>query len=396
MQNLRHHVDVGEKIKESKRTPVSLLLTRRIRRAGKRFREARMLIRSFRFPYRPVAAHLIPTRRCNLSCTYCNEFDGHSTPVPTTDVIRRIDRLSALGTGIITLSGGEPLLHPDLDAIIRRIRENGAIATLITNGYLLTRDRIERLNHAGLDHLQISIDNVVPDDVSKKSLKALDQKLRWLAESAAFEVTVNSVVGSGIRNPEDALVIAQRARALAFSTTIGIIHDHGGQLLPLDTRQRAVLEQVVAIGKSTFDFANYNRFQKNLANGHANDWHCAAGARYLYICEDGLVHWCSQQRGCPGIPLERYGADDLRREYHRVKSCAPHCTIGCVHRVAQVDELRQNPQMALAQWFPASCEGGPPQLPPAVRFLVWAFVTNPRRDLLRAAVMRVFGAERTS
>src|SRR5262245_37533302 len=134
----------------------SLRLRRRIRAADARFREARMLIRALRSPYRPVAAHLIPIRRCNLSCTYCNEYDDHSPPVPTPAVLRRIDRLAELGTGIVTLSGGEPLLHPDLDDIIRRIRSHGIIATLITNGYLLSRDRIARLNRAGLDHLQIS------------------------------------------------------------------------------------------------------------------------------------------------------------------------------------------------------------------------------------------------
>jgi MoaA/NifB/PqqE/SkfB family radical SAM enzyme len=67
-----------------------------------------MLITAFRFPYRPVAAHVIPIRRCNLACTYCNEYDDRSSPVPTADVLERIDRLAALGTGIITLSGGEP------------------------------------------------------------------------------------------------------------------------------------------------------------------------------------------------------------------------------------------------------------------------------------------------
>ena len=139
-----------------------------------------MLVRSLRFRYRPVAAHLIPIRRCNLSCAYCNEYDDRSAPVPTADVLRRIDRLVDLGTGVVTLSGGEPLLHPDLDEIVRHIRRRGAIATLITNGYLLSRDRIERLNEAGLDHLQISVDNVRPDDVSKKSLKVLDQKLASL------------------------------------------------------------------------------------------------------------------------------------------------------------------------------------------------------------------------
>jgi MoaA/NifB/PqqE/SkfB family radical SAM enzyme len=348
-----------------------------------------MFIRSLASQYQPINAHLIPIRRCNLSCTYCNEYDDCSAPVPTAEVLRRIDRLAELGTGIITLSGGEPLLHPELDEIISRIRARDAIATLITNGYLLSRDRIQRLNRAGLDHLQISIDNVVPDDVSKKSLKVLDQKLRWLAEEADFNVTVNSVVGSGIRNPNDALTIAKRARALGFSTTVGVLHDGGGQLLPLSEHEQTVLAQVVALGKSAFDFATYNRFQRNLANGQTNEWHCGAGARYLYICENGLVHWCSQQRGHPGIALQHYGPEDLRREYHAVKSCAPYCTIGCVHRVAQVDELRRNPHEAIAQWFPATPDGARSSLPPTVRLLKWAFVSSPRRDLFRRVVVRL-------
>lgn len=376
---------------------MSLVRLRRIlRRANRRVREARMLARSLRFRYQPVAAHLIPIRRCNLSCTYCNEYDDRSAPVPTADVLRRIDRLADLGTGVVTLSGGEPLLHPDLDAIITHIRRRGAIATLITNGYLLTRDRIERLNRAGLDHLQISIDNVMPDEVSKKSLKVLDQKLSSLANAAEFDVTVNAVVGSGVRNPADALTIAKRARELGFSTTAGIIHDGSGRLVALDEEQRTVLEQVVSLGKSWLDFANYNRFQKNLAEGQPNDWQCHAGARYLYVCEDGLVHWCSQQRGHPGIPLAQYSLDDLRTEYHRVKSCAPMCTVGCVHRVAQVDELREDPQGTLAQWFAAPVRGQPPRLPLPVKILKWAFVTSPGRGLFRKAAAGMSGGPRRS
>jgi MoaA/NifB/PqqE/SkfB family radical SAM enzyme len=353
-----------------------------------------MLVRSLRFGYRPVAAHLIPIRRCNLSCTYCNEYDDRSAPVPTADVLRRIDRLIDLGTGVVTLSGGEPLLHPDLDAIISRIRQRGAIATLITNGYLLARDRVERLNRAGLDHLQISIDNVLPDEVSKKSLKVLDQKLVLLSHAAEFDVTVNAVVGSGIRNPADALTVARRARELGFSTTVGIIHDGKGRLVKLDERQRSILEEVVALGKSAFDFANYNRFQKNLANGRPNEWQCRAGARFLYVCEDGLVHWCSQQRGHPGLPLDEYGDDHLRIEYHRTKGCAPLCTVGCVHRVAQVDELRDDPQRTLAQWFASPVHGEPPHLPLPVKVLTWAFVTSPGRDLFRRAASGLSGGTR--
>jgi MoaA/NifB/PqqE/SkfB family radical SAM enzyme len=349
-----------------------------------------MLAKAFRFPHVPIAAHLIPVRRCNLSCTYCNEYDDFSKSVPTSEVLARIDRLPELGTGITTLSGGEPLLHPGLDAIIRHIRARGMIATLITNGSLLTADRIKRFNRAGLDHLQISIDNVTPDAVSKKSLSLLDRKLQWLAELADFDVTINAVVGAGTSNPEDASTIARRGRSLGFSTTVGIIHNGHGQLEPLGARERATLEEIVKDGTSPFDFAAYNRFQKNLSLGQPNDWQCRAGSRYLYICEDGLVHWCSQQRGYPGLLLERYGPADLEREYGSVKSCAPFCTVGCVHRVAQVNELRASP-LAVLESLSATAEGQAAELSAPVRLLVWMFFTSRRRDLFRRTAQRLLG-----
>jgi MoaA/NifB/PqqE/SkfB family radical SAM enzyme len=122
-----------------------------------------------------------------------------------------------MGTSIITISGGEPLLHPEIDEVIRHIRKRGIIAGMITNGFFLNQDRIERLNRAGLEHLQISIDNVTPDEVSKKSLKTLDGRLEMLAQHAVFQVNINSVLGSGVKNPEDALQIAHRAVDLGFT-----------------------------------------------------------------------------------------------------------------------------------------------------------------------------------
>jgi len=200
--------------------------------AMRRTREIGMILKGIMSTDHPIMAHLIPIRRCNLSCAYCNEYDDHSKPIPLDTVRERIDKLAELKTSIITLSGGEPILHPDLDDIIRRMRERGVIAGMITNGYLLTADRIKRLNDAGLDHMQISIDNVMPDDVSKKSLKVLDKKLQLLAEHSNFHVNINSVLGGGIHNPDDALVVSRRAIELGFTSTVGIIHDHEGQLRP--------------------------------------------------------------------------------------------------------------------------------------------------------------------
>jgi MoaA/NifB/PqqE/SkfB family radical SAM enzyme len=304
----------------------------------RRLRELKMIATGALDKDRPMMAHIIPIRRCNLSCTYCNEFDDYSKPVPTEVMFERVDRLGHLGTGIITISGGEPLLHPDLDMVISRIRATGAITGMITNGYLLTADRIERLNRAGLDHMQISIDNVMPDDVSKKSLKVLDRKLQLLSRHALFHVNINSVVGGGTRNPDDALTIGRRAIQLGFSSTIGIIHDNTGQLKPLSPKEREIYLAVKALEKR--NFAQLSYFQEAIANGRPNNWRCRAGARYLYICEDGLVHYCSQQRGYPGKPLSEYTLDDIRREYITEKACAPHCTVSCVHYVSYFDFWR--------------------------------------------------------
>ena len=297
-----------------------------------------MVARALAHTDHPLLAHLIPVRRCNLACTYCNEFDDFSAPVPAATMFQRVDKLGELGTSVITISGGEPLLHPELDAIVRRIRHQGMVAGLITNGYLLTGERIERLNRAGLEWLQISIDNVTPDEVSKKSLKVLDKKLQFLAEFADFHVNINSVVGGGVRNPQDALTIGKRALELGFSSTIGIIHDGDGQLQPLGDEERRVYHEMKALEKRSF--TRVNAFQDNIAQGRPNQWRCRAGARYLYICEDGLVHYCSQQRGYPAIPLDSYTLADIRREYVSEKSCAPHCTVSCVHQVSIFDSWR--------------------------------------------------------
>jgi MoaA/NifB/PqqE/SkfB family radical SAM enzyme len=326
-------------------------IRRNVLAVHRRAREYRMLFDGVRSTSHPVLAHIIPTRRCNLSCAYCNEYDDFSKQIATAEMKRRIDHLARLGTSIISFSGGEPLLHDELDELIRHIRRHGAIAGMITNGFLLNADRIRRLNKAGLDHMQISIDNVKPDDVSKKSLKTLDRRLQLLAEHAHFHVNINSVVGGGIHDPHDAIVVATRAVELGFTSTVGIIHDGDGQLQPLSDAEQAIFLQVRDMGKK--NYARLNYFQDNIARGKENKWKCRAGARYLYVCEEGLVHYCSQQRGYPGKPIADYTTEDIRREFITEKGCAPRCTVACVHYTSYMDFWRA------PQTLPAPAEAQP-------------------------------------
>jgi MoaA/NifB/PqqE/SkfB family radical SAM enzyme len=272
----------------------------RAKAASRKVRELALVARALASTGHPVMAQIVPARFCNLSCAYCNEYDKVSAPVA-------------------------------LDKV-------GAMAGMITNGYLLNVERIERLNKAGLDHMQISIDNINPDDVSMKSLKVLDKKLEMLAQHAEFHVNINSVVGGGIQNPNDALVISKRALELGFSNTIGIIHDGDGQLKPLKPEEAKIYFEVRNLERR--NYSRFNQFQEAIAQGKPNDWRCRAGSRYLYICEDGLVHYCSQQRGFPGVPIAEYTTADVKREFLTAKACSPNCTVSCVHQISYIDHWR--------------------------------------------------------
>src|SRR6266540_7152499 len=239
--------------------------------AGRKTRSIREFVRGLIHTAHPLLVQIITTRRCNIDCGYCNEYDKVSAPVPADLLRRRIDRLAEFGTSVVAFSGGEPMLHPELDELIRHIRGRGMMAGLITNGYFLVPKRIEALNRAGLDFLQISIDNVEPDEVSKKSLRVLDRKLQHLKQHAAFDVNINSVLGGGIKNPEDARTINTRARELGFSTSIGIIHDGSGRLKPLGPAERTVYDEVSAAINDPWQvlknlYSGISSFQNNLAD----------------------------------------------------------------------------------------------------------------------------------
>ncbi len=207
------------------------------------------------------------------------------------------------------------MLHPDWMRIIRRIRRNGAIATLITNGYLLTAERIRRLNCAGLDYLQISIDNVSPDETSKKSLKVLGPQAGVVGGIRAIRGYREFGLGQPGAKPGGR---ARHRASVRGRSDSEVRWGFFTMATVSSSRSRptisAIYRDLLETDQKMFAFAQYDRFQRNIAQGLPNRWHCRAGGRFLYICEDGLVHYCSQQRGRPGIPLERYTRADLERE----------------------------------------------------------------------------------
>ncbi len=293
-------------------------------------------VRSLRFA--PFLSQIVVTRRCNIDCGYCNEYDKTSPPVATAELKRYVDRLAELRCLCVEYTGGETLLHPDIVELVRHASSHGFFERwIITNGYLLSAELIERLADAGLTNLQISVDGVTPNATTVKVLKPLRKKLELLTR-ARFKVQVNAVLGAG--NAEEALEVARTAREMGFRPRVSVIHDGHGAMSLSPEQVRVIDEIGAAVGKRWSESNDYRR--RLLADGHA-DFKCRAGSRYLYVDEFGLVNWCSQQRGVFTKPLLEYGWEDLRQQFFTHKDCAPTCTVGCVRSASRFDEWRKQP-----------------------------------------------------
>src|SRR5882724_2774989 len=291
----------------------------------------------FRFRYSPFLTQIVVIRRCNLSCGYCSEYDKSSEPVPAQLLEVRFRKLKELGTFGISLTGGEPTMHPELPRLIRTCRQLGFFRTgMISNGFFLRPELIEALNQAGLQEMQISIDGINGNDTTQKVLTNLKKRLQWLREHARFQVIVSAVIGAC--PPEEAEEIVAFAKAMGFTPRILLVHDQHGQL-KLNREEIKTFERIVEkLPRSWREFSSY---RKRLVNEGTAPFKCRAGSRYLYVDEFGDVHWCSQTRGVFKKALLEYSKSDLKTQFYTKKTCADACTIGCVRTQSAYDEWRR-------------------------------------------------------
>ena len=184
----------------------------------------------FRLRYSPFLAQMVVIRRCNLSCGYCSEYDKSSEPVPVQVLEDRLRKLKELGPFGISLTGGEPTMHPDLPRIIRTCRELRFYRTsMISERFpLYSPELIDTLNKAGLQRMQLSIDGVQANETTEKVLNNLKKRLQWLRDHARFEVVISAVIGAC--PPEEADEVVSFVRQLGFGARVLLVHDSQGQL----------------------------------------------------------------------------------------------------------------------------------------------------------------------
>lgn len=266
--------------------------------------------------YRPLTLVAELTYRCPLRCLYC------SNPVERSGATRGelsqeawqtvLTDAEALGVVQVHFTGGEPVLRPELQALVQHARGLGLYTSLITSGLGLTRERLEALAGAGLDHVQVSIQGM----------------------SDADAVQIAGRVGLAHK-----LQVMDWVRALQLPLTINVVlHRHNIEQIPqlIDLAERLGAERLELANSQYLGWALANRdyllpdeAQIERARAQANaakerlkgrmellfvlpDYHagvvrpCMQGwaSRYIVVSPDGLVLPCHQAHTLP-LAFER-------------------------------------------------------------------------------------------
>ncbi len=315
----------------------------------------------------PVEAQLIVTRRCNLSCGYCTEFDNVSAPVPLETLKTRIDHLHRLRVINISILGGEPLMHPDLPAVVAHGVRHAQVS-VTTNGFLVTRPLIERLNEAGLSNMEVSVDAVRPDKTAfiQKCLKTIRPKLALLQEHANFDVNVNLVLCPQTRDDFSATV--RELSGMGFNVSIDLLHDGQGQVAIGGPDYLELWKRYYAEAQP-FSWIEEDYGARILA-GERPAWHCRAGSRFFYVDEFGKVQYCSATRGKLGTPLEEFTERDLETHRGQHKECEAGCSMLCHFRASAIDNDPMLAARSLVKVVTRRRRPRRPAMPPRVPAMV--------------------------
>jgi MoaA/NifB/PqqE/SkfB family radical SAM enzyme len=282
----------------------------------------------------PVEAQLIVTRRCNLSCGYCSEYDDVSEMIPLGPLKERIDALHRLNVINISLLGGEPLMHPELPEIVA-YADRRAQVSITTNGFLLTRDLIERLNRAGLANMEVSIDSVRPDRSGfiQKCLKTVEPKLELLRQHGRFDVVVNLVLCDRTKDGFEETL--ERFGELGFPVSVDLLHSPSGTI-EIGGQDYADLWEHYYAKATPFSFLE-RHYGRRLLLGERPQWKCRAGSRFMYVDEWGNVQFCSAQRGRLGKPVVEYTREQAQEHQRTYKGCESGCSLLCHYRDSALD-----------------------------------------------------------
>ena len=255
------------------------------------------------------------TYRCPLRCVYCSnplDYGRHDRELDTATWLRVLREAEDLGVVQLNLTGGEPLVRDDLEALIEEARRLDLYTNLITSGIPLRRERLARFRELGLDNVQISVQDTVAaasDRIAGR--RSFDRKLvvaGWVKE-LGFPLTLNTVLHrENLDRVDQVVALAERLGAdrleLANTQYLGWALTNRAALLPTREqleRARAVAAEARARlrGRMEVLFVTPD-YYTDLPKACMDGW----GRRFILVSPDGLALPCHAAHTLPGLEFD--------------------------------------------------------------------------------------------
>lgn len=285
------------------------------------------------------------TYRCPLRCGYCSNPTSYaSTTLSTAEWSRVFSEAAALGVLQLHLTGGEPLLRDDLEALIAAARRAGLYVNLVTSGVPSTRARIDALAGAGVDHVQLSLqaaDATVADAVAGAAAHAHKLAVAGWVKARGLPLTINVVLHRG--NIDDVAAIVALAETLgadrlelANTQYLGWALAHRDALLPSETQIERARQIAAAARRRLAGTMDVLFVLPDYVAGRARACMQGWARRYVVVAPDGRVLPCQAAHAITSLTWER------------------------VSERALADIWRDSPSLARFRgeaWMPEPCRG---------------------------------------
>jgi MoaA/NifB/PqqE/SkfB family radical SAM enzyme len=220
---------------------------------------------------KPLSLLLLINRGCNLRCRFCDLWQNPQN-MPTPRVRDLIDEAVKIGTQTLVITGGEPLLHPDLPEIIRYARQAGLGVNLTSNGTLLDR-HYDRLVAAGLQSISLSIDGLPATHDQLRGQKGAHartwQSLMHCTQDKRMDVCVYFVVTS--QNVHELIAVWEQVRATGARFDFWPVNDAPELYLRTEKDQQYWREAVHHIAKHDTDVAARAHYYEEGLRYHAGE-----------------------------------------------------------------------------------------------------------------------------
>ena len=312
----------------------------------------------------PIYVQFAVSKNCNLHCLMCKAVESRKfeTELGLPEIRKLADVLEKLGSGIIILTGGEPLLRPDLPDIVRVFSNKGMEVRLQTNGLLATEEKIKALLEAGVREVTLSLDTLdaAKQDAINNQDGSWDKTIRALALFSRLLPRIGNMTGVNTvvsrLNISEIPGIIKFVSALGFYSSLIPVHLTQGGSADFIVRAQgdefrfhkgdhvlidAASALIIRMKKQGYNVHNSTRFLKLspvfLKYGRVN-WACDSPFLYFSISPQGYFLPCVDLKGQKSMLdddfLEVFGSAEFRKNVRQAVTSCPGCFYACYPEVS--------------------------------------------------------------